>query len=334
MRSASPEPRLSRAAFALAAGLLAAAACGSEGPVERLVIPEGASVRAVADTLSVHGVVRWPRLFEFYVRLKDADAEIKAGTYDLRRGAGWSHALDALVAGRVVTVAVTIPEGWTVGRIAQRLAPIAVISADSAMLRLLEPALADSLGAPGPNLEGYLFPNTYRFAQGVPLETIAAELLEHYRAVWTPERRAALDSIGMSEREIVTLASIVQSEARWEDEMPLISAVFHNRLRRRMRLQADPTVQYALESHQSRLLYRHIDSVADHPYNTYTHGGLPPGPIGSPGTAAIDAALRPAAVPFLYFVAREDGRHEFSRSLREHNQTIQRLRNSSGGTRE
>ncbi|UCC47682.1 MAG: endolytic transglycosylase MltG [Gemmatimonadota bacterium] len=335
MRSASPELRLSLRVLALGLALVASAACGgADGPVERLVIPEGASVGAVADTLAAHGIVRWPRLFELYVRLEDADANIKAGTYDLRRGSGWSQALDALVAGRVVTVAVTIPEGWTVRRIAQRLAPIADISTDSATLRLLDPALADSLGAPGPNLEGYLFPNTYRFAQGVPLEAIAAELLEHYRAVWTPERRAALDSIGMSEREIVTLASIVQSEARWEDEMPLISAVFHNRLRRRMRLQADPTVQYALESHQRRLLYRHIDSVADHPYNTYTHSGLPPGPIGAPGTAAIDAALQPAPVPYLYFVAREDGRHEFSRSLREHNQTIQRLRNSSGGTRE
>jgi UPF0755 protein len=137
----------------------------------------------------------------------------------------------------------------------------------------------------------------------------------------------------MSEREIIALASIIQAEARWEDEMPLISAVFHNRLRRGMRLQADPTVQYALDSHQSRLLFSHIDSVADNPYNTYTHAGLPPGPIGSPGAAAIDAALHPAAAPYLYFVAREDGHHEFSRSLREHNQAIQRLRQGAGNRR-
>jgi UPF0755 protein len=108
--------------------------------------------------------------------------------------------------------------------------------------------------------------------------------------------------------------------------MPLISAVFHNRLRRPMRLQADPTVQYVLESRQSRLLFSHIDSVADNPYNTYTHDGLPPGPIGAPGLAAIDAALHPAQVRYLYFVAREDGYHEFSRTLREHNQAIQRIR--------
>ena len=123
------------------------------------------------------------------------------------------------------------------------------------------------------------------------LESIAGILFERYKTAWTAARRAALDSLGMSERELVTLASIVQAEARWEEEMPLISAVYHNRLRRRMRLQADPTVQYALGSRRSRLLFADIESVADNPYNTYTHSGLPPGPIGAPGLAAIDAAL-------------------------------------------
>ncbi|NIO30303.1 MAG: endolytic transglycosylase MltG [Gemmatimonadetes bacterium] len=315
------------------AALTLAACGGPDGALERLTIPPGATVATVADTLAAHGVVGWPSLFKVYVRLKGAAGDIKAGTYDLPRGAGWSQALEALVAGRVVTIALTIPEGFTVRQIAQRVAPIAGLAEDTVARRLLDPSLADSLGTPGPNLEGYLFPETYRFAQDVPVPAIAAELVARYQALWTPERRAALDSIGMSEREITTLASIIQAEARWEDEMPLISAVFHNRLRRRMRLQADPTVQYALESHQRRLLYSHIDSVADNPYNTYTHAGLPPGPIGSPGAAAIDAALHPAPVPYLYFVAREDGHHEFSRSLREHNQKIQQIRRGPGSER-
>ena len=317
-------------ALSLAAAVVVLpAACGrTDGELERLVIPEGASAKAVADSLTTHGVIRLPRLFRFYVRMKGADSNIKAGTYDIPRGAGWARALDALVAGRVVTVALPVPEGWAISQIAGRVAPITGLQEDSVALRLLAPGLSDSLGAPGPNLEGYLFPETYRFAQGVPLLIIAVELYDRYRAVWTPQRRAALDSIAMSERELVTLASIIQAEARWEDEMPLVSAVFHNRLRRRMRLQADPTVQYALDSHQSRLLFRHIESVADNPYNTYTHGGLPPGPIGSPGLAAIDAALYPADVSFLYFVAREDGHHEFSRTLREHNQKIREIRGS------
>ncbi len=334
MRTKTPEPPRIRAAGRVCLAILVLTSCGAQdGAMERLVIPEGATLSAVADTLAAHEVIGWPRLFKLYAHLKGSAGDIKAGTYDLPRGAGWGEALDALVAGRVVTVPLTVPEGFSVTQIAERVAPIAELPADSVARRLLDPALADSLGGPGPNLEGYLFPETYRFAQGVSVEAITAELLARYRSVWTAERRAVLDSIGMSEREIVTLASIVQAEARWEDEMPLISAVFHNRLRRRMRLQADPTVQYALESHQSRLLYSHIDSVANHPYNTYTHPGLPPGPIGSPGLAAIDAALRPAPVPYLYFVARDDGHHEFSRSLREHNRKVQEIRRRSGGGR-
>lgn len=303
-------------------------ACDAAGPdmQERFVVPEGATLQAVSDTLQAHRIIRWPGLFRLYTRIRDLDDEIKAGTYELPRAAGWTAALDALVAGRVVTVPVTIPEGWQVAQIARALEPLVEAPFDSIRARLLDTSFAASLGVPGPTLEGYLFPDTYRFAHGVALRSVAAEMVRHYRAVWTPERRAALDSLGMSEREAVTLASIIQAEARWEDEMPRIAAVYHNRLRRGMRLQADPTVQYALETRRSRLLYADIEAVADHPYNTYTHPGLPPGPIASPGLAAIDAALHPADVPYLYFVARDDGRHVFSRSLREHNRAIRRLR--------
>jgi len=323
--------RLDRALLCLALASSPLACGGEDGPLSRFTVPDGAPFAAVADTLAEHEIVDFPALFTLYARIKGDASRIKAGTYELPEGAGWSRALEALVAGRVVTVAITVPEGWTIRQIAERLAPLAGIGPDSAVRRLFDPGLADSLGVPGPNLEGYLFPETYRFAEGVSLERMAAEMVDHYEAVWTEERRSALQDIGMTERELVTLASIVQAEARVADEMPLISAVFHNRLRRGMRLQADPTVQYALESHQSRLLYKHIAEVADDPYNTYTHAGLPPGPIGSPGVAAIDAALDPADVRYLYFVAREDGRHVFSRSLREHNQAIRRLRGGSGG---
>ncbi len=306
---------------------LTLAACGeTDNATERFVIPPGATVGAIAETLAVNGILRRPRLFSLYVRLKGADDDIKAGTYELAQGSGWSESLETLVAGRVVTIAVTVPEGWTLRQIAKRMAPIAGIPVDSAARRLLNPELSNSLAAPGPTLEGYLFPETYRFAPGVRLESIAGILFERYKTAWTAARRAALDSLGMSERELITLASIVQAEARWEEEMPLISAVYHNRLRRRMRLQADPTVQYALGSRRSRLLFADIESVADNPYNTYTHSGLPPGPIGAPGLAAIDAALHPASVRYLYFVARPDGKHEFSRSLVEHNRKIQEIR--------
>jgi UPF0755 protein len=193
------------------------------------------------------------------------------------------------------------------------------------MAALGAPELAAELGVPGPGLEGYLFPDTYLFARGVPVRTVVREMVERYREIWTPERRARLDSIGMTEGELVTLASIVQAEARRSEEMPRIAGVYHNRLEIGWLLQADPTVLYALGGYRARLLFAAIDSVADNPYNTYTQPGLPPGPIGSPGEAAIDAALAPAD-DYLYFVAWPDGTHVFTRSLADHNRAVDAAR--------
>jgi UPF0755 protein len=219
----------------------------------------------------------------------------------------------------VLTVALTIPEGFTLEQIAGRLAGWTEMTTQDIEVRL-STADASAWDVPGPGLEGYLFPDTYRFAPGVDLESIVRVMVDRYRAVWTNPWRARADSIGLSEREVTTLASIVQAEARHEREMPMISGVYHNRLRNGYLLQADPTVQYALKERRSRLLYADIDSVADHPYNTYEQPGLPPGPIGAPGEAALEAALYPADVDYLYFVARPDGTHIFTRDLDEHNQ--------------
>ena len=179
---------------------------------------------------------------------------------------------------------------------------------------------------PGPSLEGFLFPDTYRFAEGVTLDNVISTMVSEYRAYWTPERRQRLAESGLSELEAVTLASIIQAEARQVDEMPTISSVYHNRLEIGMLLQADPTVIYALGGPRSRLLFAAIDSVADNPYNTYTQAGLPPGPICQPGEAALDAALSPAETDFMYFVARNDGSHAFTRTLRDHNRAIREIR--------
>ena len=184
---------------------------------------------------------------------------------------------------------------------------------------------------PGPGLEGYLFPDTYRFAEGVTVDNVISAMVAEYRSYWTEERREKLAETGMSEREIVTLASIIQAEARHVPEMPTISSVYHNRLRIGMLLQADPTVLYALGGTRQRLLYAAIDSVADNPYNTYTQGGLPPGPICAPGADALDAALNPIESDLLYFVARPDGTHIFTRSLREHNQARLQARREAAG---
>lgn len=305
------------------AGTLALVGCGSDGPPEgetiRFTVPQGSGFGAVTDTLESRGIVEWPTIFRLYARYKGAERAIKPGVYEIEHDISWSELLDKMVRGDVVQVTVAVPEGWTLAQIAPRIAQASESPADSILEALLDEAAAERYGVPGPTLEGYLYPATYVFPLGSTADTMVRGMVARYSQVWTPDRLAMADSAGLTPREVVTLASIVEKEARSWGERDTIAAVFRNRLRIGMPLQADPTVQYALGVHQSRLLYAHIDSVADHPYNTYTQRGLPPGPIASPSTGAIDATLNPADVSFLYFVARPNGTHIFTRSLAEHN---------------
>ncbi|HEX6308272.1 MAG TPA: endolytic transglycosylase MltG [Longimicrobiales bacterium] len=295
-------------------------ACGGEGAGDpiRVHIPVGASFSQVTDSLASKDIVEAAPLFKLYARMRSATASVQPGTYAFRRGTSWARILDDLRNGRVLTARLVIPEAWDLRGIAPRIAAATGLDEDSVMYLLTDTAIARRLDVPGPTLEGYLYPATYSFPVGAPLDTLLGQMVSTYRRVWTPERRARADSMGLSEREIVTLASIIEKEARKRDEMPTISAVYHNRLKRGQRLEADPTVQYALGEHQQRLLYAHIDSVAGNPYNTYRHAGLPPGPIGSPSQMGIDAALYPADVNYLFFVARPDGSHVFTRTFAEH----------------
>lgn len=304
-----------------------AAACGhSVGEPVEVGVPAGATFSIVTDTLASRGIVRWPTLFRVYARMRGDDERVKAGRYALAPGERWSRILDDLTTGRVVTVPLTIPEGFRLPQIAQRVAALTRLAPDSVIAALDAPGVDSVFGVPGPGLEGYLFPDTYRFAEGVSLDTVIAAMTRRYRQAWTPERRALRDATGLTERDVITLASIVQAEARKPEEMPRIASVYLNRLERGMLLQADPTVLYALGGPRDRLLYAAIDSVADSPYNTYTQPGLPPGPIGAPGEAAIDAVLEPSGESFLYFVAWPDGSHHFSRTLAEHNRAVVQAR--------
>jgi len=291
-----------------------------------LVVPRGAAFSTVVDTLHVHGLVGWPRLFRLYARVRGDDERVKAGRYALAPGRGWSDLLEDLTEGRVLTEALTIPEGFRLVQIAPRVAELTGLPSDTVLAALRAPGADTVYGVPGPGLEGYLFPDTYRFAAGVPLDVVIRGMTQRYARFWTPERAARLDSLGLSEQEAVTLASIVQAEARRTEEMPRIASVYLNRLERGWLLQADPTVLYALGGPRERLLFAAIDSVADDPYNTYTQAGLPPGPIGSPGEAALEAVLAPSGEPFLYFVAWPDGSHHFSRTLAEHNRAVAEAR--------
>ena len=309
-------------------------AAQEESPVPEIevTIPGGATAVQIGRELRAVGLVYYPRAFALTARVMGSEGSLKAGRYRFPLDATWFEMLAALEAGTVETVTLTIPEGLTLWQIAERVADFTGLEADSVRAMLADSLFIASLNVPGPTLEGYLFPDTYRFAEDLPAEAVLQELVSQYHAFWTPERRARLGAIGLTERELVTLASIVEKEARVAEERPVIAGVYWNRLARDMLLQADPTVQYALGGEpRERLLYSDIDAVADNPYNTYTQSGLPPGPIASPGEASLDAALTPAEVPYLFFVARPEGSHEFTRTNREHVNAKNRIRAETDG---
>jgi UPF0755 protein len=296
------------------------------GPRMAVQVPPGASFGQIADTLHARGLVTFTPAFRVYARLTKSDSRVRPGTYGFRRGQSWGSILTDLREGRFLTAKLVIPEGWSTPGIAPRVAVVTGIDSARILDRLLDPAVASKYGVAGPTLEGYLYPATYDFALNVPFDTVISHMLAAYRRVWNPKRRARADSIKMTEREVITLASIVEKEAKHRREMPIIASVYYNRLRIGYPLQADPTVQYALGVHRERLKYSDIRKVENDPYNTYKIKGLPPGPIGSPSAVAIDATLHPAITRFLYFVARPDGTHIFTNSLDEHNRAKRQSR--------
>lgn len=297
--------------------LFAVAACGGgDDAATRVTIPNGASMAVAADSLDRAGVIGSPRMFRMYAKLRGGDRGIKAGTYVLRRDASWEFVLDALRSGRGVVNAVTIPEGYTLRQTEALIVAKLGVSEDSVRTAVRDTALLRRLDVPTPHVEGYLFPDTYFFSPGTTARAAIQTMIRRFEQRWKPEWTARLDTLALSRHSILTLASIVEREAKLPQERPVIAAVYWNRLRRGMRLEADPTVQYALPEYQARLLYRHLN--IDSPYNTYRNAGLPPGPIGAPGAASIEATLYPANVPYLYFVAYPDGHHEFRTRLEEH----------------
>jgi len=303
--------------------VLVATACGSEGNA-RVTVPSGASMRLAADSLEAAGVIGSARLFRFYAKVTGRDRSIKAGTYLLDRGASWNDVVDALVAGRGIVFTVTIPEGWEIRTIVPAVAEVMKVPAPALDSATRDTALIRRLGIPTQTLEGYLFPETYLLPEGSDALPIVRRLVSEFERRWKPEWNAQLERLGMTRHQVMSLASIVEKEARVATERPVISAVYHNRLKRGMLLQADPTVIYALGRHTNRVLYRDLEVKS--PYNTYRNVGLPPGPIASPGIASIEAALFPADVPFLFFVAHPDGHHEFRATLREHNEAVRQMR--------
>ena len=281
-------------------------------------------MRLAADSLEAAGVIGSAKLFGFYAKLTGKDRSIKAGTYIFDRSASWNEVIDALVAGKGIVITVTIPEGWDLKTIIPAVSKVMKVSEAALDSATRDTALIRRLEIPTPTLEGYLFPETYLLPEGSDALPIVRRLVAEFERRWKPEWNTQLQKIGMTRHQVVSLAAIIEKEARIATERPTISAVYHNRLKRGMLLQADPTVLYALGRHAARVLYRDLEVKS--PYNTYRNVGLPPGPIASPGIASIEAALFPADVPYLYFVAHPDGHHEFRATLREHNEAVRQMR--------
>jgi UPF0755 protein len=300
--------------------LLGLAACGAPtGPKLRVHVPPGASFSQIADTLSARGIIRGKPVFKLFARVANAQSKAMPGTYGFRKGEAWTKVISDLRNGNVLKDKFVIPEGWSLDKIAARMAHFTESDSTAVLNKLLDSAQVRRTGVPGPTLEGYLYPATYEFAVDAPVDSIVNHLVNRYKLMWTPARRARAASLEMSERAVVTLASIVEKEAKRRTEQPTIASVYHNRLRIGLPLQADPTVQYALGVHRERLMYSDLRLVERNPYNTYRIRGLPPGPIGSPSDFAIDAVLQPADTKYIYFVAQPDGSHVFTRTLEEHN---------------
>ncbi len=308
------------------AALAVATGCASspEGAPIRVIVPKGATFSAATDSLSNAGLVGSELVFKLYARVTGKDRNIKPGTYLIRRGTPWPDIVGALHGGRGLVNTVTIPEGFTLAQIADALSKALKVPVDSVMTAARDTALLRRLNVPTPTLEGYLFPDTYAFPEGTRAQLAVAEMVSRFEREWTPEWTALLGRGSRTRHEVITLASIVEREARIAKERPVIAGVYLNRLRINMPLQADPTVQYARGQHTARVMYKDLE--IDSPYNTYKYPGLPPGPIASPGGASIEAALSPATVPYLYFVAAPDGSHNFSRNFDEHTAKVQAAR--------
>jgi UPF0755 protein len=320
---------IAAAALVLGLGLLAGAlylmlqppsAVASEIVVE---IPRGAALGGVADILESAGVVRSAPAFALFARYRGQAESLRAGEYAFAPNLRAREVLDRLAAGAVMTHRVVVPEGLRMEEVAARIEAAGLGSAAEFLSVARDPTTAAALGIPGASLEGYLFPETYELAKGIPAREIAQLMVDHFFAVWREiEPQAA--ARGLSMREVVVLASLIEKETGAPQERPLIAAVFLNRLARGMRLETDPAVIYGIRDFDGNLRRVHL-ADATNLYNTYQHAGLPPGPIASPGAAALHAVVEPAEADYLFFVARKDGTHQFSRSYREHVRAVNRF---------
>ncbi len=297
----------------------------AKAPAVRVAIPRGATTQAIAQALEDAGIIKNARHFYLYTRyLKSSDHLLRPGEYDISPSLPPSAIMARLIKGDVVTYKFTVPEGANLKEIARIIGASKLVEEPEVYKLMTDAAFARALEVPEAQdtLEGYLFPDTYRFPSGVDPKDLLRVMRQKLAKVMTPDVVERGRARGLTPHQILTLASIVEKETGAGKERPIISAVFHNRITQGWKLQTDPTVIYGVPDFDGNITKKHLETA--HPYNTYIIKGLPPGPIASPGSAAIEAAVSPADVKYMFFVAQNDGTHVFCETLACHNKNVQK----------
>lgn len=286
----------------------------------RMDIEPGQSAWEISRTLQEKGVISHAPTFMALAAVTGKAKRLQAGSYVFEGNHFPQDIMDILFRGRTLRYRITIPEGYTIQQVGAAVEMTGLLPGDSFVRRAIDPASAAFFNIKAPSLEGFLYPDTYFLVPHItPLE-IMAKMVDRFNTIYSPEMVHRAERLGLTRLEVITLASIIEKEAVVQTEKPVISSVFHNRLKKGMRLQSDPTAIYGIDGFSGRIGQK--DLLRDTPYNTYRHPGLPPGPICNPGLDSIKAALWPARTDYLYFVAQGNGTHAFSTSLEAHNRAV------------
>ena len=287
-----------------------------------VVIKPGQGFTATLNGLKNAGVIKNPIKFEMVARIKRYDKKIKAGEYLLSSSMSPIKILETLASGKVRLYKMTVPEGYNMRQIASIIVRAKLGTETGFLNAATDSSFVHELGIDAETLEGYLFPDTYYFPKDITSKKIITTMVKRFRSIFTPEFNNQAKKLNLSIHQVVTLASIIEKETGAPFERPIISSVFHNRLRKRMRLESDPTVIYGIKNFDGNITRKHLSEQT--PYNTYQIRGLPPGPIANPGLKAIEAALFPEDTNFLYFVSKRDRTHKFSTNIADHNRAVRK----------
>jgi len=291
-------------------------------PSKVVTIPDRSSFQQVAALLEREELIKSRLAFVWLARYQSADRKIHAGEFELNPSMTPADILARLSVGQVVLHPVLVPEGLTMVQVADIFGQQGLVDRQELLRLMKDPAFIASLGIHADTLEGYLYPDTYKFPKGVTPKQVITAMVEHLRQVYGPDLETRAQELKMTQHEVLTLASVIEKESGSNGEREDISAVFHNRLKKHIPLQSDPTVIYGLPNYDGNIHKK--DLLSPSPYNTYRVTGLPPGPIANPGIQSIRATLYPSNSRALYFVSKNDGTHQFSATLAEHNEAVEK----------